>query len=71
VDERTAAAQIVAAGRRLGSRGLIAAGEGNLSIRLDEDRIAITPRGSRKDELAEDDVVVVSFRSIGCIDRDG
>jgi L-fuculose-phosphate aldolase len=62
VDERTAAAQIVAAGRRLGSRGLISAGEGNLSIRLDDDRIAITPRGRRKDELTEDDVVVAVAR---------
>lgn len=60
MDEGTAAAQIVAAGRRLGSRGLIAAGEGNLSVRLDDGRIAITPRGRRKDELASDDVVLVS-----------
>ena len=28
-------AAIVAAGRRLGARGLISAGEGNLSVRLD------------------------------------
>jgi L-fuculose-phosphate aldolase len=59
VDERTAATQIVAAGRRLGTRGLISAGEGNLSIRIDADRIAITPRGRRKDELTEGDIVVV------------
>lgn len=59
MDERTATGQIVAAGRRLGSRGLISAGEGNLSIRLDDDRIAITPRGRRKDELTDGDVVVV------------
>ncbi len=60
MDERSAAAQIVAAGRRLGARGLISAGEGNLSIRLDGDRLAITPRGRRKDELAERDVVVMA-----------
>jgi L-fuculose-phosphate aldolase len=65
VDERTAAAQIVVAGRRLGARGLISAGEGNLSIRLDGDRLAITPRGRRKDELSEDDIVVM-----GVGDRD-
>ncbi len=59
MDERTAAALIVAAGRRLGSRGLISAGEGNISIRLDTDRIAITPRGRRKDELTDGDVVVL------------
>lgn len=47
------------AGRRLGTRGLIAAGEGNVSIRLDADRILITPTGRRKDELVADDLVVV------------
>jgi L-fuculose-phosphate aldolase len=47
------------AGRRLGARGLIAAGEGNLSIRLDVDRILATPAGRRKDELVEDDLVVI------------
>ena len=41
----------IRAGRRLGPRGLIAAGEGNLSIRLDADRLLVTPTGRRKDEL--------------------
>ncbi|MEZ0241095.1 MAG: class II aldolase/adducin family protein [Chloroflexota bacterium] len=61
MDERAAAAQIVAAGRRLGARGLISAGEGNLSIRLDGDRVAITPRGRRKDELVDRDLVVMAI----------
>lgn len=60
MDERTAISQIVAAGRRLGARGLISAGEGNLSIRLDADRVAITPRGRRKDELKDEDVVLLT-----------
>jgi L-fuculose-phosphate aldolase len=47
------------AGRRLGARGLIAAGEGNLSARLDADRLLVTPAGRRKDELVADDLVVV------------
>ena len=50
---------LIAAGRRLGSRGLISAGEGNLSIRLDAERLLVTPTGRRKDELAPDDLVVV------------
>jgi L-fuculose-phosphate aldolase len=50
---------IIAAGRRLGTRGLIAAGEGNLSVRLDADRLLVTPTGRRKDELEPDDLVVV------------
>lgn len=50
---------IVAAGRRLGARGLISAGEGNLSVRLDADRLLVTPSGRRKDELTPEDVLVV------------
>jgi L-fuculose-phosphate aldolase len=63
VDERRAIAEIVAAGRRLGSRGLISATEGNLSIRLDGERLAITPRGWRKDELAAEDIRIVPLRA--------
>jgi L-fuculose-phosphate aldolase len=50
---------LIVAGRRLGARGLISAGEGNLSIRLDGDRLLVTPTGRRKDELAPDDLIVV------------
>jgi len=50
---------VLRAGRRLGSRGLISAGEGNISVRLDVDRLLVTPAGLRKDELAADDLVVV------------
>jgi L-fuculose-phosphate aldolase len=59
MDLPTAAAAIVAAGRRLRARGLVSAGEGNLSLRLDDERLAITPSGRRKDELDPDDIVVV------------
>jgi len=54
-------AAIVAGGRRLGARGLISAGEGNLSIRLGED-LLITPSGRRKDELSPRDLLVVPLR---------
>lgn len=54
-----AADAIVRAGRRLGARDLISAGEGNLSVRLDDARILVTPTGRRKDELETDDLVVV------------
>ena len=50
---------LVAAGRRLGARGLISAGEGNISVRLGDDMILITPSGRRKDELVPDDLVIV------------
>ncbi len=56
-----AAERLIRAGRRLGARGLISAGEGNLSIRLDADRLLVTPAGLRKDELEPDDLVVIWF----------
>jgi L-fuculose-phosphate aldolase len=59
--------RLIRAGRRLGARGLISAGEGNLSVRLDADRLLITPAGLRKDELTPDDLVVVR---LGQDDRD-
>lgn len=59
VETTTAADRLIRAGRRLGARGLIAAGEGNVSIRLDADRILVTPSGMRKDELTADDLVIV------------
>jgi L-fuculose-phosphate aldolase len=59
--DRLAAAtdRLIRAGRRLGARGLISAGEGNLSLRLDTDRLLVTPVGRRKDELEPGDLVVV------------
>jgi L-fuculose-phosphate aldolase len=59
MDDGPATAAIIGAGRRLGARGLISAGEGNVSVRLDPERLLITPTGRRKDELAPGDLVVV------------
>lgn len=61
MDARTTEATdaILRAGRRLGSRGLISAGEGNISVRLDADRVLVTPSGVRKDELEASDLVIV------------
>ena len=61
MDPLVAAGQITAAGRRLAARGLISASEGNLSIRLDGGRFAITPSGARKDELSPADIVLLDL----------
>ena len=63
-DDARRRAAIVAGGRRLGARGLISAGEGNLSIRLGES-LLITPSGRRKDELVPGDLLVVPLRGNG------
>jgi L-fuculose-phosphate aldolase len=65
MDQAQATTAIVAAGRRLGARGLIAAGEGNLSIRLDDGRLQMTPSGRRKDELGAADLVLVPLDGSG------
>jgi L-fuculose-phosphate aldolase len=61
IDEASLREALVAAGRRLGTRGLISAGEGNLSVRLPGGRLLVTPTGRRKDELAVDDLVIVDL----------
>jgi methylthioribulose-1-phosphate dehydratase len=50
---------IVAVGRRLDARGLAAATSGNYSLRVDDDRIAITVSGSHKGRLRDTDVMLV------------
>jgi len=61
VEEQEARLAIVAAGVRLGARGLVAATEGNLSVRLAGDRLLVTPSGRRKDELTPDELLVVAL----------
>jgi L-fuculose-phosphate aldolase len=51
---------IVEAGRRLYAKGLIAGGEGNLSVR-DGERILVTPGGVCKGFLKPEDVVVTDL----------
>lgn len=48
-------------GRRMYERGLIVACEGNLSIRLDPDRILVTPAGACKGDLAPADLLVTDL----------
>lgn len=50
---------IVQVGRRLYQRGLIAAGDGNISARLPDGTIVITPAGMCKGELEPEDLVVI------------
>jgi methylthioribulose-1-phosphate dehydratase len=49
----------MAVGRRLDARGLAAATSGNYSMRVSDDRIAITVSGSHKGKLREADVMLV------------
>ncbi len=48
-------------GRRLYEQGMIAGTDGNLSVRLDDDRIMVTPSGLPKGHLAAEDMVIVDI----------
>lgn len=45
---------------RLYRQGMIAAGDGNVSARLDEERVLVTPTGMHKGFIRESDLVVAS-----------
>ena len=59
--EQEAREAIVATGRRLYERRILASIEGNMSIRLDGDRIVATPSGINKGFMRDDDMVVTDL----------
>ncbi len=54
--------QIVEIGRRIWERGYVASNDGNLSIRIDSNRIVVTPTGQSKGFLKTNDLVVVNLK---------
>jgi len=48
--------------RKLEEKGLIAANDGNVSCRMGEDRLLITPSGTSKGELKPEDFLLVDLR---------
>ena len=64
--EREYRREIVSFGRMLHQRGYVAATDGNLSVRLDEERILATPTAMSKGALrAADMVIAPAGRSSG------
>jgi methylthioribulose-1-phosphate dehydratase len=59
---------IIDAGRRMDDRRWVPATAGNLSIRLDESRIAITRGGVRKGRLEAEDIIAVDMDGRGLSD---
>ncbi len=58
---RATMAKLLETAHRAGESDLITASSGNLSIRLDEERFAITKSGVRLAECTEDDIIVCAF----------
>lgn len=57
-----AAAMIIECGRRVYASGLVAGNDGNISVRLDENRVLMTPTGQSKGELTGEDLVVLDMQ---------
>jgi L-fuculose-phosphate aldolase len=57
--EEQVRAEIVEVGRRLYARAYVASNDGNITVRLDADRIIATPRGVSKGFMTADMMVVV------------
>jgi L-fuculose-phosphate aldolase len=53
--------EIVEVGRRVYQRGYVASNDGNISARLDDKRIVITPTGVSKGFMSPDDLIVVDM----------
>ncbi|HEX2330877.1 MAG TPA: class II aldolase/adducin family protein [Candidatus Angelobacter sp.] len=52
---------LVEHGRMLHAMGFVAATDGNLSVRMDQDRVMITPSGVSKGMMRPDDMVIVNL----------
>ena len=61
VSERQYRIAISQFGRRLHEQGFVAATDGNLSVRLDENRLLVTPTCMSKREMRPSDMVVVDM----------
>ncbi|MCT4590076.1 MAG: class II aldolase/adducin family protein [Carboxylicivirga sp.] len=55
--------QVIEGGKRLLAEGLVARTWGNVSIRLDDTYMLITPSGRPYEELTSDDIVLVNYHT--------
>ena len=58
---RSARLEVVRVCRRLYDRGLIAGGEGNVSVRIGRDRLLVTPAGMSKVDVRPEDLVEIDL----------
>ena len=62
--ERELRRQICKTGRKMYAHGFVVACEGNLSVRLDRDRILVTPAGACKGHLGPEDLLVTDLSGV-------
>ena len=64
IAERDAKSVVCEAGKRLLRENLVSGTWGNLSLRMDEQNMIITPSGKPYDSLAPEDMVLVNYRTL-------
>lgn len=64
VDEQTARRQIAEMAREIYARKLSGAADGNLSVRLQDGRLATTPTGVHKGRMRPEDIVIVDQNGV-------
>jgi L-fuculose-phosphate aldolase len=62
--ERDLRRQICKTGREMYAHGFVVACEGNVSVRLDQDRILVTPAGACKGYLAPGDLLITDLSGV-------
>jgi len=62
--ERELRRQICKTGQKMYAHGFVVACEGNLSVRLDRDRILVTPAGACKGHLGPEDLLVTDLNGV-------
>lgn len=62
IDPDEAAENILHVGKRMYGRGFVAANDGNVSVRISEDRLLATPSGMSKGFLAKGDLVTTDMQ---------
>jgi L-fuculose-phosphate aldolase len=53
--------ELITAGKRLYDRGYVAANDGNISVRLDENSVLITPSGVSKGFMQAEDLIILDM----------
>lgn len=56
--------EIVSTGRKLLSEGLVTRSWGNISMRVDENNMLITPSGRTYDDLREEEIVLMNYNTL-------
>lgn len=69
MDEQTARRQIVEVGRLMYERSYVVSSDGNVSVRLDDDRVVATPTMTCKGRMTEDSLAVTDLEGKALSDR--